>query len=338
MLNSELLVHVTRGRLTECFHRGHIAVSNASGEMLYELGNRQHVTYARSTAKLLQVVPLVETGAADHYGFTPAEIAVMCASHNGEREHVQAVQSILTKLGLDESALLCGAHQPYDRQTREQLAANNEKPSSLHNNCSGKHAGMLALAKYLNMPLTAYIERDHPIQKHITETIAELAQIKVDDLVIGIDGCGVPVFGLTIEQLALAYSRYGHGEYVSDNRAAACRRIVAALREQPFYLAGSERFDTRLIEVTNGRIIGKMGAEGVYAITVPASSLGIAVKVEDGAARALYPTVVETLKQLLLLNESELAQLSEFHTPAILNRSGKHVGTIEPSFKLHKIN
>lgn len=338
MLKSELLVRVTRGPLTECFHRGHIIVINASGQILYELGNPQHVTFARSTAKLLQVVPLIELGAADYYGFTSAEIAVMCASHNGEREHVQTVKSILTKLGIDESALLCGSHKPYDRKTREQLEANGEKPSSLHNNCSGKHAGMLALAKYLNMPLIAYIERDHPIQKHITETIAELAQIEVDDMAIGVDGCGVPVFGLSIEQLALAYSRYGNGQYVSDQRAHACRRIVAALREEPFYFAGSERFDTRLIEVTNGRIIGKMGAEGVYAVTVPSSSIGIAIKVEDGAARALYPTVVETLKQLLLLNESELAQLATFHQPAILNRSGMHVGTIEPSFKLNKVN
>lgn len=334
MLNATPLINVTRGSLTECIHRGHVAVVNAAGQLLYSAGNPHYRTYARSTAKLLQVLPLFETGAAQHYRFTPAEIAVMCASHNGEPEHTEAVQSILSKLHLDQDALLCGIHEPYHRPTRRHMLAAKEAATTLHNNCSGKHAAMLALARYNNHALTAYNEPDHPVQQMIIETIAAMAQVKKDQIGIGIDGCGVPVFALHLNELALAYARLGVSDMHATERATACQQIIAALAQHPFLIAGSDRFDTRLIEITAGRIIGKMGAEGVFAVTIPSLGIGIALKIEDGSERALYPAVVETLKQLSVLNEAELAQLSSFHTPPILNRNGVKVGAIEPAFTL----
>lgn len=330
------IVHITRGPITESVHRGHIAVVDASGHLIYELGDPQHVTYARSTAKLLQTVPLIESGAADQYGLTPAEIAVTCSSHNGEAEHVATVRSILNKLGLDESALLCGIHQPWHKQTRESMRAKQIAPNPLHSNCSGKHAGMLTLAAHIDSSLTAYTDVDHPVQSRILHTVCELAQIDQSDVHIGTDGCGVPVYGMSMTHLATAFARFGSGQLTPANRTDACKRIMQALINHPFLLAGSDRFDTELIKVTNGRVIGKMGAEGMYAITIPSAKLGIALKVDDGAGRAAVPAAIEILLQLDLISRLEMEQLASFYQPIITNRRNEQVGLVKPIFSLQK--
>lgn len=334
MYQSNPMVRVTRGPLTESVHSGHIAVVDASSKILYQYGNPNYVTFARSTAKLLQVIPLLESGAADYYKLTPAEIAVMCSSHNGEAEHVATVDAILAKLDLDATALLCGTHEPWHKVTREKMKCENIKPQPLHNNCSGKHANMLALAAYTGSPLTAYNSFDHPVQTRILQTICELAQVDIDDVQLGVDGCGVPVYGLNISNLALAFARFGSRDLVPASRADACQRILQALRAHPFMLGGSDRFDTELIRATKGRIIGKMGAEAIYAITVPEAQLGIVIKVADGSRRAVSPAVVEALRQLDLLTSKELEQLALFHKPLVTNRRGETVGTIEPILAL----
>jgi L-asparaginase II len=336
MPTSETVVSVSRGSLIECYHRGHIVAVNASGKSLYHLGNPSYKTYARSTAKLFQTLPLLESGGADHFGLSTEEIAIVCASHNGEPEHVAAVERIFAKLNIDISLLQCGSHEPKHKETRIKMRENHLQPTALHHNCSGKHAGMLALALHLQSSLSDYISPNHPVQLRMLEMLSELTQIEKHEIVQAVDGCGVPVYGMNINKLALAFARFGSQQGLPKEKAEACRRIISAVTQHPFYLAGSQRFDTRLIEITKGRIIGKMGAEGIYGVTIPTSSMGIVVKIEDGAERALYPTVIETLKQLYLLNESELIQLTDFHTQWVHNNRGEIVGQIKPEFKLKK--
>lgn len=333
--SSEIIVRVFRAELAESAHRGHIAVVRADCRILYELGDPCSVTFARSSAKPLQAIPVLESGAAEAFGLTDREIAVICASHNGEEEHTSAVRSILAKLGKSPDDLQCGVQEPYHKATADRMKERGERPTSLHNNCSGKHAGMIALALAMNAPAQHYISAEHPVQRRMLDTVAEMSGVPAGEIALGIDGCGVPVFGLPLCKLAAAYARLGAPDGLPPHRADACRRIIGALRNHPAMLAGQDRFDTHLIEATQGRIVGKMGAEGVFALTVPDARLGVAVKVEDGALRALYPAVVEALRQLQLLTPQELNRLAPFHRPPVVNRRGEQVGRIEPAFTLH---
>jgi L-asparaginase II len=334
MKTSETIVRIWRGPLTESLHHGHIAVVNHQGELLQQLGNPRFLTFARSTAKLLQAIPVIESGAADHFGFTDAEITLLCASHSGEEAHVAAASSILSKLNLSSEHLQCGAHEPFHLPTALKMRANRVVPTSLHNNCSGKHSGMLALTVHTHSSLDYYLQQDHPVQRQMLQTVSEMCGVPAAAVHLGVDGCGVPVFGMEMDRLAFGFARLGRPEGLSAKRVSACNRILSSISRHPHYLAGSDRFDTRLIEVTDGRIIGKMGAEGLFAITVPKDGLGIVIKIEDGNERALYPAVVETLQQLDLLVPSELEALSSFHYPVLRNWQGTEVGRIRPDFQL----
>lgn len=334
MKPSNTIVRVYRGNITESIHRVHLAVVNTKGSLLHGAGDPQLLTFARSTAKLIQALPVIESGAVDHFGLGDAEIALCCASHNGEAEHVSAAQGILGKLGFHHEHLQCGAHEPYHAPTAQAMRERGEAPTTLHNNCSGKHSGMLALCAHLGASPDTYMSLQHPVQQLMLEAVCAMSDIPKSQMELGIDGCGVPVFGMPISHLALAFARLGSPEALSEARANACQRIVAAVRKYPQYLAGSDRFDTQLIEVTQGRIIGKMGAEGIFALTVPEKGLGLVLKIEDGNQRALYPAVVEALRQLDLLSAAEVNQLAAFHTPTVHNWQGTEVGIIRPDFQL----
>ncbi|HZG54953.1 asparaginase [Paenibacillus sp.] len=327
------LVSVTRGGLVECVHRGHIAVVDAEGRAVASAGEPAFATYARSAAKLLQAVPVVASGAAARFGLDASELALLCASHNGEEQHVEAVARILAKLGLAEDALQCGAHPPYHKASAAKLRDSGERPRAVHNNCSGKHAGMLALAKHLGASLDDYKRPDHPVQRAMLASYASFAGVAEADVVLGVDGCGVPVYGAPLASLALAYARLG-APRADGPEADACRAVVSALRAHPEMLAGTDRFDTELIRVTRGRIVGKMGAEGVFAVTVPDEGLGLALKIEDGAQRALYPAVVEALLRLGWIDAAEGEGLAAYHRPPIHNWGGDEVGAIVPAFDL----
>ncbi|TVY08729.1 asparaginase [Paenibacillus cremeus] len=333
---SELLIEVTRGKLTECVHRGHIAVVDIQGRLLGSAGNPEFYTFARSTAKLVQAIPLLEAGGAERFTLTPEETALCCASHNGEPEHADTALAILHKLGLDESALHCGCHEPFYKPAADALKRSGQPLTQLHNNCSGKHAGMLALCACMEASIQEYTSPAHPVQQKMLHTVAEMCGVSPDSIQLGTDGCGVPVFAVPLSALALAYARLGCPDQLPERRAEACRAIVQAIRKAPYYVAGTERFDTRLVEVTQGRIIGKMGAEGVYALTVPERGIGLALKIEDGAERALYPTAVEALLQMELLSVEEAAQLAGFHQPIVPNRRDEAVGVIRPAFRLKR--
>jgi len=332
----QILVQAVRGSVVESCHRGHIAVVDKNRKLIASAGNPEHYTFARSTAKLLQAIPLLESGGDLRFQLDDQMIALICASHNGEDLHASLADQILRRLGLDESALRCGVHEPFHQETANRLKATGISPTPLRNNCSGKHSGMLALTRMMapQQSEEPYTASTHPVQLNMLNTVAEMCGIPVGNITLGTDGCGVPVFAVPLYALAYAYARLGRPDGLPELRARACRQIIHSITRQPYYLAGSGRFDTSLIEVTGGRMIGKMGAEGIYALTIPEQGLGITIKIEDGASRALYPAVVETLIQLDMLRDEEIIRLKPFHIPNISNCNDSVVGMIRPTVEL----
>jgi len=336
------LVEVSRGPIIESIHRGHLAAADAAGGIVAELGSPETVTFFRSSSKAFQALPVLISGAADAFGFTDQEIAIACGSHSGEPMHVETVQGMLEKIGLDESALKCGVHEPFSVEVTRDLIRNGQEPSALQNNCSGKHAAMLAFAKHINAPTAGYDEWTSPVQQAIAKVVAQFSDVPIDDLKMGIDGCGVPVFGLPVKAMALAYARLvSPGDRFDGTTRHACRRIVNAIIAFPEMIGGSkDRLDTELIRAGKGRIISKIGAEGVYAVGVlPCADwpqgLGLALKVEDGDdRRARPPAVIDALRQLSILSDAELKALSAYSPTVITNRRGERVGEARAAFSL----
>ncbi|MFD2614086.1 asparaginase [Paenibacillus gansuensis] len=332
----EPLVAVKRGPYTESVHHGHIAVTDASGRLLYSVGDPRRVTFTRSALKPVQALPLVQSGAAERYLMTDRELALCCGSHNGEDIHVHAVRGILHRLGLGEEKLQCGAHLPYDVQSSHDLLRSGGHACTVHNNCSGKHAGMLALAKFLQSDTGTYHLPDHPVQRMIAGALCEVTGLPEDQLITAVDGCGVPTYGMPLDRLALIYARLARPESMeSSNRLQqSLSRIAGAMTSHPEMVAGRDVLCTDLMRVSGGEVVAKAGAEGVYGIGLVKEGLGIAVKIEDGQARAAYPAAVETLHQLGFLNEERRQKLIGYHQPAVTNRLNDIVGAIEPVFQL----
>lgn len=340
----EPLVEVVRGPITESRHRGHILAVDGTGKIVARLGAPETVTYLRSSAKPQQAVPLIATGAADHFGFTPQEIALACGSHSGEPIHTATVAAMLRKIGLSESALKCGVHEPLGREAAQLLRERGERPTALHNNCSGKHAGMLALALYLGAPPGTYDQPDNLAQLMIARSIAQFSGIPLEDLAVGIDGCGVPVFGVTVGAMALMYARLvAPPSDFSEAERAACNRVVAAMIAHPEMVGGAtERLDTEVMRAAPRRVVSKVGAEGVYTAGVlPCAEwphgLGLAFKIEDGEDRRARPTVViEALRQLGVLDAAACDRLMPYASFPVRNHRGDTVGVVRASFDLKR--
>jgi L-asparaginase II len=341
----EPLVEVRRGSITESRHRGHIAAVDAEGQIVAHVGAPETVTYLRSSAKPHQAVPLIASGAADRFGFTDEEIAVACASHNGEPIHTAAVASMLGKIGLPASALKCGTHEPFGHEIAQAQRERGERPNVLQNNCSGKHTGMLALALHLGAPTEDYDQANNPAQLLIGRTIEQFSDVPMEDIAVGVDGCGVPVFGITVRAMALMYARLvAPPEEWDHETREACRRIVSAMTSYPEMVGGTkERLDTVMMRAADGRLISKVGAEGVYTVGVlPCErwprGLGLALKIEDGEdRRARPPAVIESLRQLGALTDAALEAVAPYATFPTYNHRGDTVGEVRASFKL-KIN
>ena len=336
-----VLAEVTRGPITESVHFGAIAVCNANGDLLAYTGNPGMVTYYRSASKPIQAVPLVESGAADHFGLTDWEIAIICGSHGGEDIHVQTVLSILDKIGLGVDALACGSHIPYDKEAARKMGEGGEHATPLHNNCSGKHAGMLALARFHGWPVGGYETPIHPVQKMLLQTIAEFAGVSPDEIHIGVDGCGVCTFGTALHLMATSFARLAQPDYWPEPRSTAVRRITAAMTAHPEMVAARQgRIDTDLMRAAEGSLIGKAGAEGVYCAAqlgdpvIPAT--GFALKLLDGdpMSRARNPSVIEGLAGRLPQRPT-LNKLEQYWLEEIRNRPGDIVGVIRPAFTLN---
>lgn len=336
------LIEVWRGPIVESRHRGHIAAVTGEGKMVAALGAPDTVTFLRSSGKPFQALPLIISGAADRFGFTVSEIAIACGSHSGEPVHVETVRSMLRKIGVDESALRCGVHEPFSAEVARELARNQQPPNLLQNNCSGKHAGMIGLARHVGAPTEDYDQWTNPVQQMIGRTVAQFSDVPRDRIAIGTDGCGVPVFGISVRAMALMYARLVSppADFDEHSRDAA-RLIVRAMISFPEMIGGtSSRLDTELIKAGNGRLISKIGAEGVYTIGVlPCadwpSGLGLALKIEDGDdQRARPPAVIEALRQLGVLTKQELIALADYSPTAITNRRGERVGEARAAFAL----
>ena len=284
---------VWRGDHIESVHRGRYVVYSLGGKVLDSLGDPRRYVYLRSTAKPFQALPLVFSGAAEAFGITDEELAVVCASHNAEPKHLAAVRSILNKAGLSEADLQSGAHPPIYAPAAARLSRSGEKPRPIHGNCSGKHAGMLAVCAYAGWDLTRYRDPEGPLQKLIRRTVAKLCGLDSEAVQLAGDNCGVPVFALPLLNLALGYARLAAGsEGFPEDLSKATKKVRDAMRAHPYMVAGTGRFDTRLMQHTD--LVAKSGAEGVFAAGSP-EGWGLALKVSDGAGRAVAPTVLAAL-------------------------------------------
>jgi L-asparaginase II len=318
-------VEVRRGSLIESRHEVVVAVAGADGAALLEAGDTGAVVLARSAIKAMQALPLVEDGVAERFGLSDAELALACASHSGEARHVAAAVSMLSRIGADASLLACGAHVPLGRAARTALRERGEKPGRIHNNCSGKHAGMLALAAHHGWPLAGYHEAEHPVQRRMLREVARWTGVAEPEIATAVDGCGVVTFGVPLRALAAGCARFAAAAWRGEPGPA---RLVRAMASHPEHVAGEDRLCTRLMQVTEGRVLAKVGAEGVYCAFVPEASAGLALKVADGAKRAAEPALLAVLRGLELIAESEWQALSSYAEPEVENTRGEVVGAV----------
>jgi L-asparaginase II len=340
----EPLVEVTRGGITESRHRGHVIAVEPDGAIVAHLGAPETVTYLRSSAKPHQAIPLVASGAADQVGFSDKEIALACASHSGEPIHTEVAASMLRKIGLGPEALKCGTHEPFNPEVSRLLREKGEAPNVLQNNCSGKHAGMLALAVHLGAAIETYDQPTNPVQLAIGKTVAQFSGIPIEDIAVGVDGCGVPVFGITVSAMARMYARLvAPPAEFDDETKDACARIVSAMTSHPELIGGSsDRLDTEIMRAAKGRVVSKVGAEGVYTAGIlPCEDwprgLGLAMKIEDGDDHRARPTVViESLRQLGVLADESLEAVARYAFFPVRNRRGDTVGEVTAEFKLNR--
>lgn len=339
-MESEILAQVIRGETIESVHRGHLIVVDGDGETLYSLGDSETVTFWRSSAKAFQAMPFLTSGAADKFGFTVAEISLACGSHSGEKIHTETAAAMLEKINLSEADLRCGAHLPFDEKRAEEMIRNGEEPTQLHNNCSGKHAAMLAFCVDGNHDVKNYEQLEHPLQKAILETVAKFTDVPSEAIKIGIDGCAAPNFAVPVSAMAKAFvGLVNPPESFDEATKTACQRIVAAMLEFPEMIGGTERLDTMLMQTGKGKLISKIGAEGVYSAAILPSEkyptgLGIALKIEDGDdKRARAVVLIELLRQLGIFDAETLKEYSPL---PIKNRRNDWVGETRACFNINK--
>ena len=326
-----LVVEVTRGDMVESRHRAAAAILDRTGKVVEAWGDIGRPIYGRSATKPLQALALIESGAAERYGLGDVEIALACASHNGEPRQVERVTGWLGKVGLGVADLECGAHMPYHEDSAAAMIRAGAKPTAAHNNCSGKHAGFLTTARHLGEPTRGYIAWDHPVQQRILGVLEQMSGLDLSAAPRGIDGCGIPVIGMPLGNLALAMARLGDPVDLPERRAAAARRVRAAMAAEPYFVAGTGRFCSTLMAVTGAAVTVKTGAEGVFAAALPTLGLGVALKVDDGASRASEVALAQLLRHLGLLSATQQEALAKLLSPPVLNRAGRETGRIRPA-------
>ena len=341
--NFEILVEVRRGAIVESTHRGHLAIVDGDGELLCALGDAGLVTFLRSAAKPFQAIAFLLSGAAERFGLTEREIALACGSHNGEPQHTAAAAAILAKIGLTEHDLHCGAHEPFNQEIARELIIKQQPPTQLHNNCSGKHAAMLAFAQCLEADIETYEALENPVQQNILSVIERFSGLSRDEIEMGVDGCAAPNFAVPIATMARMFAKLilPPRDFNHDLREA-CRRVVTAMIQFPEMVGGSltERLDTEIMRQANGKIVSKIGAEGVYCAGVLPSpqykrGLGIALKIADGSDKRARPVAtLEILRQLGILDATKSDSLRQFARPILTNWRGDKVGEIMPRFEL----
>ena len=320
-----ILAEILRGRTVESFHRGAFVVANAEGKIIQSQGDVTRNIFPRSAIKAFQCVPVIESGAANRFGFNDEDIALACASHSGEAEHVRVATSMLSKAGIDEAAYECGSHWPERMDDRAELIKESKLPRAIHNNCSGKHAAMLALAKHLGAPLEGYVKREHPVQQAIAKALNDYCNVDIANAPWGIDGCSVPTWALPLANVAQGFARL----FAPGN--ATGQRIAKAASTHPFLIAGSGKFDSKVMSAVP-RLFIKYGAEGVYCGAIPHASLGFALKIDDGAARAVEVAAANVLSKLDCWTAEEKLSLQNFAHSTSTNWRKLEVGETRSNF------
>lgn len=334
MTTNPVLVEVLRGGHVESWHRAAVAVVDADGGLVAALGDVDRPVFPRSAIKPLQALPLVAGGAAERFGFGDDELALACASHNGEPVHVRTAQVMLAKAGLDADVLECGVHWPYHEGTHRAMAAAGESPGALHNNCSGKHAGFVCVGCLLAAArgdeprefLRGYVRADHPVMQAVTAALQAATGFDPATAPMGVDGCAIPTWGIAPRALALGFARLATGHGLDATYAQAARRLRAAMAAAPYLVGGAERFDTLVMQRLGERVCCKAGAEGVHCAALPTLGLGVAVKVDDGATRAASALMAATVAALLELDADERGFVDALAAAPVTNRHGAVVG------------
>ncbi len=326
-----VVVEVLRGDRAESFHRGAGVVIDADGRIAFAFGDIDRPVYPRSAVKALQALPLVESGAADRLGLGEKEIALACASHSGENEHVMLAAGMLSKAGRDETVLECGAHWPLGEKAARALARSGRSPSALHNNCSGKHAGFVCFACASGIEPKGYVAWDHPVQREVTAALAEVTRARLDEKARGVDGCSIPTYAAPLRALAHGFARFATGQGLAPERAKAAARIRAAVLAHPELVAGSSRFDTEVMASLGGRAFTKTGAEGMCCAALPEVGLGLAVKADDGGGRAAQTMMAALIRRFSGFDEALNDRLTPFVALRLRNWRGIEVGALRPA-------
>lgn len=329
-MSNPVLVEIFRGERLESFHRGAVAIVDAAGRRVWSAGDVDRPIFGRSSLKMLQALPLVESGAADAFDVSPVELALACASHSGEPMHVDAVSAWLARIGCDEMCLACGAHMPNNEAAARALIAAGQAPNRMHNNCSGKHAGFLTLARHLGADIEGYERPDHPVQRHALAAMAEMAGLNASDLTVAVDGCAAPAPMMPLAALATAVARIADPSGLAPARAKAAKRLDAAVRAHPLFVAGTNRPCTTMIEAARGAASVKTGAEGVYVGVLRELGLGVALKIDDGAGRAAETAMAAILAALGVAPTDDPAIAGLIDGP-ILNTRDQVVGARRPA-------
>jgi L-asparaginase II len=325
-----VLVEVTRGALVESRHRGAVAVADAEGALVLSLGDLDQPVFPRSAVKALQVLPLVAEGHADRFGLSEAEIALACASHSGEPAHAAAAAAILAKAGRGPDCLECGAHWPLNEEAARALARDGARPGPLHNNCSGKHAGFVCLARGLGEDPAGYVRPDHPVQRKVRAVLEDLTDAAHTADQRGTDGCSIPTYAVPLPALAYAFAKFGAGVGLGGF-ADAAKRVRAAVAANPLMVAGTGRFDSRVMAALGDRVFVKTGAEGVHCAALPELGLGFAVKCDDGAKRAAEAIMASLLLRFLPVDGEPRTLLEAAAAPVVKNWNGLAVGAVRPA-------
>ncbi len=330
-MSNPVLVELTRANQVESTHRGAVCMVHADGDLVLALGDVDAPVYPRSAIKVLQALPLVESGAADAAGFTDKDLALACSSHSGEPFHTETARAMLAKCGLGPDALACGTHWPLDPSAAHALAASGKRPGPLHNNCSGKHAGMLALGVHLGADAQGYDRPHHLVQKRIRETIEEVAGQTLSPGVCAVDGCSVPTWSMPLRAIAGAFARLTNADALPETRVAAVRRLFNACTSEPVMVEGTGRFGTGVMQRLGAAAFVKGGAEGVYCAAFPEHRLGLAMKVDDGARRGAEAAAAFLIAGLF---RDRIRGAHEIYDVTLDNWRGLHVGKVEPSDEL----
>ena len=325
-MSNPVLVEVLRGTLVESRHSGAVAVVDADGATVLALGDAAQAVYPRSAVKPIQALPLVESGAAEKYGFGDQELALACASHGGEPAHVEVASRMLARAGLDVSALECGVQWPSHVESSRALARAGATATALHNNCSGKHAGFICFACVAGLDHHGYVGVRHGVQREVRAALESLTGVALSEDRCGIDGCSIPTFAVPLHALAHGFARFGTGRGLAPERARAAARLRAACAAQPYFVAGTGRFCSEVMKLLGARVLVKTGAEGVFCAALPEQGLGIALKCLDGGTRAAEVAMATLIDRFLAVSAAERAAMARFVRPTLRNWNGIEVG------------